>query len=138
MKKFQFRGIFPQTLQILLRVYFEKSLVNMCTHCKLEWHPWETYAHSIAYSRDLNCLGLPLKKLCILCRASNAVPVQTKSQLRSIKGIFSDSYSIFLWHESKDIDKKSLFPKFQLIPILRFQVMCDYVCFNAPKNYCVE
>ena len=33
--------------------------------------------------------------------------------------------------------QKSLFPKFQSIPILRFQVMCDYVCFIAPIDYCV-
>ena len=33
---------------------------------------------------------------------------------------------------------KSLFPKFQLIPILRFQGMHDYVCFIAPIDYCVE
>ena len=33
--------------------------------------------------------------------------------------------------------QKSIFPKFQLIPILRFQVMHDYVCFIAPIDYCV-
>ena len=55
-----------------------------------------------------------------------------------IKGIFSDSNNIFLWHESEDINDKSLFPKFQLFPILRFQVMHDYVCFIAPIDYCVE
>ena len=54
-----------------------------------------------------------------------------------VKGIFSDSNNIFLWHESEDINKKSLFPKFELIPILRFQVMHDYVCFIAPIGYCV-
>ena len=37
-----------------------------------------------------------------------------------VKGIASDSNNIFLWHESEDINKKSLFPKFQLIPISRF------------------
>ena len=47
-----------------------------------------------------------------------------------------DSNNIFLWHESED--KKSLFPKFQLIPISHFQVMHDYVCFIAPIDYCVE
>ena len=41
-------------------------------------------------------------------------------------------------HKSEDINKKSLFPQFQLIPILRFQVMRDYVCFIAPIEYCVE
>ena len=55
-----------------------------------------------------------------------------------LKGIFSDSNNIFLWYESEDINKKSLFPKFQLIPILRFQVMHDYVCSIAPIDYCVE
>ena len=34
--------------------------------------------------------------------------------------------------------KNTLFPKFQLIPILRFQVMHDYVRFIAPIDYCVE
>ena len=55
-----------------------------------------------------------------------------------IKGIVSDSNSIFLWHESEDMNKKSLFPQFQPIPILRFQVMHDYVCFIAPINCCDE
>ena len=32
---------------------------------------------------------------------------------------------------------KSLFPKFQLIQILRFLVMHDYMCFIAPIDYCV-
>ena len=36
-----------------------------------------------------------------------------------LKGIFSDSNNIFLWHKSEDINKKRLFPKFQLILILR-------------------
>ena len=55
-------------------------------------------------------------------------------------GIFSDSNNIFLWHESEDINKKSLNLTFQLIPILRFQVMHDYVCFIAPIviDYCVK
>ena len=55
-----------------------------------------------------------------------------------LKGIFTDSNNIFLWQESEDRNKKSIFPKFQLIPILRFQVMHDYVCFIAPIDYCVE
>ena len=38
-------------------------------------------------------------------------------------------------HESEDINKNSLFPKFQLIPSSNFQVMHDYVCFNAPIDY---
>ena len=55
-----------------------------------------------------------------------------------LKGIFSDSNNIFLWHESEDINKKRLNPKFQLIPILRFQVMHDYVCFIAAIDDCVK
>ena len=55
-----------------------------------------------------------------------------------VKGIVSDSNNIFLWYESEDVNKKSLFPKFQLIPILCFQVMHDYVCFIALIDYCVE
>ena len=55
-----------------------------------------------------------------------------------LKGIVSDSNNIILWHESEDINWKSLFPKFQLIPILRFQVMHDYVWFIASIDYCVE
>ena len=55
-----------------------------------------------------------------------------------IKGIFSDSNNIFLLYESEDINKKSLFPKFQLIPISCFQVMHDYVYFIAPIDYCIE
>ena len=54
------------------------------------------------------------------------------------KGIFSDSNNIFLWYESEDINKKSLFPKFQFIPILHFRVMHDYVRFIAPIGYRVE
>ena len=56
----------------------------------------------------------------------------------AIKGIFSDSNNIFLWYETEDINKKSSFPKFQLIPLLHFQVMHDYVYFIAPIDYCVE
>ena len=38
----------------------------------------------------------------------------------------------------KRYKQKSLLPKFQLIPILSFQVKHDYVCFIAPIDYCVE
>ena len=55
-----------------------------------------------------------------------------------LKGIFTDSNIIFLWHESENVNEKSLFPKFQLIPILHFQIMHDYVCFFAPIGYCVQ
>ena len=56
-----------------------------------------------------------------------------------LKGIFSDfTMFIFLWYESENINQKSLFPKFHLIPILCFQVMHDYMCFIAPIDYRVE
>ena len=55
-----------------------------------------------------------------------------------LKGIVSNSNNIILYHESEDINKKSLFPKFQLIPILCFQVMYDYVWVIAPIDYCVK
>ena len=54
--------------------------------------------------------------------------------LKEYSVIFTTSFM----HKSEDINKKSLFPKFQLIPILRFQVMHDYVCFIASIDYCVE
>ena len=53
-------------------------------------------------------------------------------------GIFSNSNNIFLWYESEDINQKSSFPKFQQIPVLRFQVMHDYAYSITPINYCVE
>ena len=46
--------------------------------------------------------------------------------------------TLFFFYESEDVNEKSFFPKFQLIPILHFQVnMPDYVCFTAPIDYCV-
>ena len=76
----------------------------------------------------------------VLCVSSDLNHVVTSSQftLCKIKGIVSDSNNIFLWYESEDINKESLFPKFHLIPILRFQVMYDYAFFTAPIDYCVE
>ena len=40
--------------------------------------------------------------------------------------------------KSEDINMKSLFPKFQLIPILHLQVMHDFVVFHCSIYYCVE
>ena len=77
-------------------------------------------------------------------KQKNNHPTKTKKQCFTnmyaipVKGIFSDSNNIFLWHESEDINWKSLNPKFQLIPSLRFQVMHDYVCFIAPIDNCVK
>ena len=51
--------------------------------------------------------------------------------------LFSDSNNIILWHESEDINKtkKKLISKISIISNLGFQVMNDYVCFIAPKDY---
>ena len=82
----------------------------------------------------LKTLKFVHKGLCIVAEIS--FPVQQLKIL--LKGIVTDSNNIFLCHESEDINKKSLFPKFQLIPSSNFQVMHDYVCFIAPIDYCVE
>ena len=55
-----------------------------------------------------------------------------------IKGLFHDSNNIILWHDSKDINKKSLLQKFELILILCLQVMHNYVWFITPIDCCVE
>ena len=70
--------------------------------------------------------------------SQNIVLIHNSRPLGLLKGIFSDSNNIFLQRESEDINRKSLFPKFQLIPIWRFQVMNGYVCFNASIDYYVE
>ena len=83
-------------------------------------------AYTVRYDRQLQCTKL--------LRTSKRL-----DQFRwNFKEIFSDSNNIFLWRKSEDINKKSLFPKFQLIPVLHFQVMHDLVCFIAPIDYCVE
>ena len=67
---------------------------------------------------------------CILIFVSTS-----NAQISPIKGIFSDSNKVFLCHESEDITKKSLFPKFQLHLSFHFH---DYVCFIVHIDYCVE
>ena len=47
------------------------------------------------------------------------IPKSPKVWKKEVKGIFCDSNNIFLWHKSEDINKKRLFPEFQLILILR-------------------
>ena len=49
-------------------------------------------------------------------------------------GFMLKRYSVILTTSQK----KNLFLKFQLIPILRFQIMRDYECFIAPIDYCVK
>ena len=61
--------------------------------------------------------------------------ILVKCTLKEYSVIFTTP---FYGMNQKKQKKKSLFPKFQLIPILHFQVMHDYVCFIAPIDYCVE
>ena len=49
------------------------------------------------------------------------------SSIDDLKGIVGDYNYIFSRHKSKDIAKKKLFPKFQLILTQHLQVMHDYV-----------
>ena len=50
----------------------------------------------------------------------------------NVKGIFSDSNNIFLWHKSEDIKKKRLFPKFQLILISVYKLYMNMYISTAP------
>ena len=51
----------------------------------------------------------------------------------TVKGIFSDSNNIFLWHANEYVvNKKSLIQKFQLISMLCLQVAHDHVYFIGP------
>ena len=80
---------------------------------------WVSYIEHLA---NHGFLGKPVE----------ALPNWYAYQGSHVKGIVTDSNNIFLWHESEDINKKSLFPKFQVIPSSNFQVMHDYVRFIAP------
>ena len=62
----------------------------------------------------------------------------SQSELTICKEKFSDSNNLFLWCESKDMSKKTLLQKFQLIPILRFQAMHGYVHWHCSIDYCVK
>ena len=121
---------------------------------------WRTFKYSsLNMSFSLGDVSLQTKTICCIQKRAlqtkktimwlvtkyNQIGVNhllfNKTRLKrqdSIKEIFSDSNNFFLWHESKDKNRKSLFSKFQLITILRFQVMHNYVCFIVPTDYCVE
>ncbi len=61
--------------------------------------------------------------------------LKQKHQIEKLKGIFSDSSTLFLWHYSIDIDEKTLFPKFQLILILRLRVTLIFVSAIGLTSY---
>ena len=58
--------------------------------------------------------------------------------LVDLNGIVSDYNNIFLWQKSKDMNKKILSLKFQLVLILRLQVMHDFVLWHYSINHCVK
>ena len=60
----------------------------------------------------------------------------SKLMLWLVKGIFSDSYKIFIWHKSGNKNQKRLIPKFQLMPYL--YIMHNYEWFSAPIDNCVK
>ena len=85
--------------------------------------------------------------ICLLYDCTSGLTVQilvlynvrfgfSQAKLKEYSVILTTS---FYGTNQKILTKKSLFPKFQLIQILRFQVMqpYDYVCFIAPIDYCV-
>ena len=73
---------------------------------------------------------MPVKKMC---------PNQSLTPLHivpTIKEVFIELNNIINMTWTRRYKQKKT--KFQLIPILRFQVMHDYVCFVAPIDYCVK
>ena len=96
------------------------------------------FALSLSLHKDLN-FKFQMNHSNHLDVGSNFVCCNCLRPYYRLKRVFSDSNNIFLWHESEDINKKACFQNLSwLIPILRFQVMHDYVCFIAPIDYCVE
>ena len=65
--------------------------------------------------------------------------VTTRRVINTFEVIFSYPINIYLWHESEDINqKKTVFPKFQLIPILSLQFMYGYGVFHCSIDDSVE
>ena len=136
LKRF-FSKMLPNGMYQIGRIEFQKWIVFSSSggHIHPQTPPCPRGAGAPLWSLPLQHSHLPGKS----SRGSASLCLSfVPFMLGLIKGIFSDSNNIFLWHESEDINKKSLNPKFQLIPILRFQVMHDYVCFIAPIDYCVK
>ena len=51
-----------------------------------------------------------------------------------VKGVFSDSNNIILWHKSEDTKQKKLISKISVDSNFTFSSH-DYVCFIAPIDY---
>ena len=111
---------------------------------------WKRRQVEIAYQQQrAHYSNIWVTKFMIKCTLEGILPVfiQHQNELGSNnyatcshvgdKGIFNYSNDIILWHESEGI-KNKIFPKFQLIPILRLQVMYDYVVLHCSIDYCVE
>ena len=100
--------------------------VYMWFEVKLNHQTWQERELSENSGSSQNPLGKNLKYqmiLPIICTGIHPFHV---------KEIFSDFHNIFLWYESEDINQKSLFPKFQMIPILRLIVFLVLVFYYVP------
>ena len=53
-----------------------------------------------------------------------------------MKGIFCDSNSLSVWHESEDINTKSFLPNFSWFQFCIFK-LCMILCFIASIDYCI-
>ena len=74
----------------------------------------------------------------------------TISQPSYLKGIFTDSDNIFLWHESEDINKKQnktkqtnkkengYFQNFSCLKFFYVYKLHDYVLWQFSIDYCVK
>ena len=70
------------------------------------------------------CL-IPKHSFYSLSEPSNAWPNTTEL----FKGIFSDSYNIFLWHESENIKEKTFFQNFSWFQFYIFK-LCMIMCVS--------
>ena len=130
---------------------------NMSSITSVKFFDWFTYVFPqkscLAFS-ELFCICTVLNRTPLRLLYQNHTARETTQDLKKplvvspkveceldfgakITGIVSDSNNIFLQHESEDINTKRLFPKFQLMPILRLQVMHDYVHWHCSIDFCM-
>ena len=137
---FNYKQTYVHNLQVrLIHIMFKICLLekrNCSIHCNTTWLWWFFWWHD---ERKNDWILSPVengtlyKGVIIYYISHSYILVHWL-----VEGVLSDSNNIIWWHESEDINKKCLFPKFQLIPILHFQVTHDYVCFMALIDYCVK
>ena len=107
-------------------IIFHLHICNICTCDFRPGRTWTAIAKLLLFINFINILTKTINIKNLSIAIFQRPYVRFGWNLR-VKGIVSDSNNIILWHESEVINKKSLFQKFQLIPISRFQVMhiCD-------------